>query len=124
MWEQAQKEKEGVRMELARKEKPLTGLLPGFLSGLVCAGANMKHEKEREDGLLTAEELTWLDLSEVDLVVLSACETGIGEPKSGEGMIGLRRSLRRRLRTLVPPEGERGKHLLPCGQQEQEEHET
>lgn len=94
MWEQVQEKRENMDIGLRGREKPLTGLLPGFLSGLVCAGANMKHEKDREDGFLTAEELTWLDLSGVNLVVLSACETGLGKAQSGEGMIGLRRSLR------------------------------
>jgi CHAT domain-containing protein/tetratricopeptide (TPR) repeat protein len=58
--------------------------LPGLLSGLVLAGG------ER----LTAEEISFLDLSGVELVVLSACETGLGRAKGGEGMLGLRRSLR------------------------------
>ncbi len=63
---------------------------PGLLSGLVCA----RGSDEAEDGLLTAEEVGWLDLSGVELVVLSACETGLGLAESGEGMIGLRRAFR------------------------------
>lgn len=80
-------------------EKPTSmkmrlGLLPGFLSGLVLAGSNAPAEEGRDDGLLTAEEILWLDLSHVDLAVLSACETGLGSPTSGEGLLGLGRSLR------------------------------
>jgi CHAT domain-containing protein len=72
----------------------LTGYLPGLLSGLVCAGANAPAEERRDDGYLTAEEVEGLDLSKVDLVVLSACETGLGVARSGEGMLGLRRAFR------------------------------
>jgi CHAT domain-containing protein len=72
----------------------ITGLLPGLLSGLVLAGANAEPEPGRDNGLLTAEEVTYLKLSGCELVVLSACETGLGRPEGGEGMMGLRRSFR------------------------------
>jgi len=70
----------------------LEGYSPGVLSGLVCAGANANLQPPRDDGYLTAEEVGWLDLSGVDLVVLSACDTGLGRPQSGEGLLGLRRA--------------------------------
>jgi CHAT domain-containing protein len=82
------------RMEMTEGSKRLVGLHPGLLSGLVCAGANTPAEEDRDDGYLTAEEVTWLDLSGVELVVLSACDTGLGRPQSGEGLIGLRRAFR------------------------------
>ncbi len=67
---------------------------PLLLSGLAFAGANLRaeaHEGE-EDGILTAEEVAAMDLSGVQWAVLSACDTGTGEVRAGEGVFGLRRS--------------------------------
>jgi CHAT domain-containing protein len=64
-------------------------LSPFVLSGIVCAGANLKETPGR--GLLTAEALLNADLSSLELAVLSACETGLGEVGGGEGVLGLQR---------------------------------
>jgi CHAT domain-containing protein len=68
---------------------------PLILSGLALAGANQRARArgDEDDGVLTAEEVAGLDLSGVEWAVLSACDTGIGEVKSGEGVFGLRRAL-------------------------------
>ena len=69
------------------------GFDPMVLSGLVLAGANQPADPlAPEDGILTAAEVAALDLSGTGLVVLSACETGLGEIQSGEGVLGLRRA--------------------------------
>ncbi len=67
---------------------------PLLLSGLAFGGANQREQAETadDDGILTAEEITTLDLQGVDWVVLSACETGLGRIEAGEGVFGLRRA--------------------------------
>jgi hypothetical protein len=62
-----------------------------YRAGIVLAGANM-HRTD-DDGILTAAEVAWLDLAGTELVVLSACETGMGETGAGGGVYGLQQSL-------------------------------
>jgi CHAT domain-containing protein len=94
LWTGAVAEVRRGRATAGREMPDLAGLHPGLLTGLVLSGANAPLEEGRDDGYLTAEELQWLDLSNVELIVLSACETGVGRPRAGEGMIGLRRACR------------------------------
>ena len=69
---------------------------PLLLSGLALAGANSRLQagSSGEDGILTAEEVAGMNLRGVNLVVLSACDTGLGELQASEGVIGLRRAFR------------------------------
>jgi len=68
-------------------------------SGLILAGGNHAWNGEEpvagmEDGILTAQEISEMNLQNTELVVLSACETGLGDIKGGEGVFGLQRAFK------------------------------
>ena len=68
---------------------------PLLRSGIAVAGANnaLKFgDTERSGGIVTAEKILSLKLRGTDMVVLSACDTGLGKVKAGEGVYGLRRA--------------------------------
>jgi CHAT domain-containing protein/Flp pilus assembly protein TadD len=72
---------------------------PMIRSGLIMAGANYAWKTgrplgNREDGILTAYEISQMDLSNTDLVLLSACETGLGHIEGNEEVYGLQRAFR------------------------------
>ena len=79
------------RIAIAGFENPL------LRSGLLLAGVNTwlkgrEPPREAEDGVLTALDVSSLDLLATDLAVLSACDTGLGDVQTGEGVLGLRRA--------------------------------
>jgi CHAT domain-containing protein/tetratricopeptide (TPR) repeat protein len=69
---------------------------PLLRAGLAFAGANRRSMAgpDQDDGILTAEEIASLDLSRVEWLVLSACDTALGKTQPGEGVLGLRRAAR------------------------------
>lgn len=63
-------------------------------SGIVLTGANDKNGHLGENGILTANEALYLSLDSTDLVVLSACESGLGQFHPGQGVYGLQSALK------------------------------
>lgn len=70
----------------------LTADNPLLLSGLALGQAKSGASDQTDDGILTAEEVTGLSLRGTEWVVLSACDTGVGTIRDGEGVFGLRRA--------------------------------
>ena len=88
------KTKSGPTAARATPRRELLPENPLILSGLALAGANRRTVAgpDEDDGILTAEEVSSLNLRSVEWAVLSACDTGLGTVAVGEGVLGLRRA--------------------------------
>ncbi|HEY3275686.1 MAG TPA: CHAT domain-containing tetratricopeptide repeat protein, partial [Syntrophorhabdaceae bacterium] len=73
------------------RESPLKDS-PMFRSGLALAGINLSLKEGKDEGIMSAEKVMGLRLLGTELVVLSACETGVGDVEKGEGVFGLKRA--------------------------------
>jgi CHAT domain-containing protein len=95
-----------MQLRMGDQQETGGGIDPMLRSGLIMAGGNRAWQggtvsDSIEDGVLTAREISRMDLRGTDLVVLSACETGLGDVSS-EGVFGLQRSFKQAgVHTLV-----------------------
>ena len=94
------KDKAGNQQSFSNKE-PVFKMSdhPMLRSGLILSGGNKgwdgdRNLEEKEDGVLTAYEISQMNLSNTELVVLSACETGLGTIQGNEGVYGLQRAFK------------------------------
>ncbi len=67
---------------------------PLFNSGIFLVPSTSAQVASTNDGIISSYEVASMDLGNVELVVLSACESGLGELRNGEGVYGLQRALR------------------------------
>lgn len=76
-------------------DKTLLNLSPMSMNGLVLANANNRTDDmiANDDGIITAEELRFLNLHNLEFLILSACETGLGTSKVGDSTQGLQQAL-------------------------------
>ncbi len=81
-----------TRAAIPGQSAPKMVIQPDLLSGVVFAGANNEPQPGKDDGILTSLDISGIDLRNVDTVVLSACETGLGTTLNGEGALGLQRA--------------------------------
>jgi len=81
-----------LKEDFMAKDETINIENPMLRSGIVFSGVNASLKAGRDEGMMSAEKILGLNLKGTDLVVLSACETGVGDVKNGEGVFGLKRA--------------------------------
>ena len=89
---------DAMRIDYFNKYNKSDFISSGLRSGIIFSGANnawkgLEKNNEQEDGILTADEILGMDLSSTDLLVLSACQSALGDSGS-DGVYGIQRSFK------------------------------
>ncbi len=82
----------GISIDKAAENPLLRAGLMFTHAARVMDNVDSKEVSTSNDGILTAYEAMLMDLTDTEMVILSACETGLGEIKAGEGVYGLQRA--------------------------------
>ena len=99
-WSDEKEEKSSIQDHIRQTSGPIMEQTGVLRSGLLLAGSKLTLDNEKlpegiDDGILTGAEIENMNFSSVELVVLSACQTGLGQIEPIEGVYGLQRAFKK-----------------------------
>lgn len=99
-WSDEDEGQSNIQDHIRQTSMPIMEQIGVLRSGLLLAGSKLVLDNEQlpegiDDGILTGAEIENMDFSSVDLVVLSACQTGLGQIEPVEGVYGLQRAFKK-----------------------------